>query len=135
MKQKASLFKGIGQILLFSCCTFAQDVRSKPAATLPAGVLGSDLILWSEMQSPNPLPPAQNQETQQKASAEIFAGTIANEGAVYILKENGGAIYRLDGHNFAQDNAKKYDGRQVEVVGSLDASRRRLYIVSIRLIS
>jgi hypothetical protein len=144
VNQKASLLAAIAFLLILPSSTFAQGVQSETAPVLPAGVLGTDLIAWSQMQTPRPvpqpLPPDQNPRTEQQATAEIFAGTIAKVGASYILKANGGATYRLNeqelgDHDGDQHNAKKYDGKQVRLFGYLDANHNHLHIVSIQPIS
>jgi len=68
-------------------------------------------------------------QDQQRPSAQTFTGTIMKDGANYMLKESSGATYQLD------DNAKQYEGKQVKIVGNLDANNDILHVSSIRLIS
>ncbi|MGA7635017.1 MAG: DUF5818 domain-containing protein, partial [Terriglobales bacterium] len=104
------------------------------APALPSGVLGPDLIAWSQMQTPRPvpqpLPPDQNPRAQQQATAEVFAGMIVKIDASYVLKMQGGITYRLD-----QANMGRYEGKQVRLAGSLDANRNQLHVITIELVS
>jgi hypothetical protein len=136
VKQKARISTTIGSLLILSGCIFAQGIQSEPAPALPSTVLGSDLILWSQMQTPQPLPPDHNRGAQQEPTAEIFEGTITTDGATYILKVNNGATYRLSDQDFGdQNNVKKYDGKRVRLIGSLDTNCNCLRVVSIQLVS
>jgi uncharacterized protein YdeI (BOF family) len=95
---------------------------------------------------PQPLPssgPDQQPEQQQPGqtvnapaqqplpSTQTFAGTIMKDGTKYILKDSSGTTYQLDD----QDNAKQYEGKQVKILGSLDAKSNTVHVVSIQLSS
>ena len=51
------------------------------------------------------------------------------DGAKYVLKESRGATYQID------NDARQYEGKQVRIVGNLDANNDILHVSSIRLIS
>ncbi len=53
------------------------------------------------------------------------------DGSRYILKVSSSNTYELDD----QDRAKRYEGKQVKVAGTLDAKGNSLHIISIELIS
>ncbi len=134
MKQKAGVLVTMGFLLILCASMCAQGVQPEPAPALPSGVLGPDLIAWSQMQTPRPvpqpLPPDQNPRAQQQATAEVFAGMIVKIDARYVLKMQGGITYRLD-----QANMGQYEGKQVRLAGSLDANRNQLHVITIELVS
>ena len=94
MKQKAGVLVTMGFLLILCASMCAQGVQPEPAPALPSGVLGPDLIAWSQMQTPRPvpqpLPPDQNPRAQQQATAEVFAGMIVKIDARYVLKMQSG---------------------------------------------
>ncbi len=132
MKQKASVIATTGFLLILCGSMFAQGVQAEPAPALPSGVLGPDLIAWSQMQTPRPvpqpLPPDQNPRAQQQPTAETFAGTIVKVGASYFLKVRDVITYRLDD----QGQSRQYEGKQVRLLGNLNANRNSLQVVSIQ---
>jgi hypothetical protein len=134
VKQKKSMLLTTGLLLILAGSMFAQGVQSEPAPTLPSSVLGPDLIAWSQMQTPRPvpqpLPPDQNPRAQQQATAEVFAGMIVKIDARYVLKMQSGITYRLDRANVGQ-----YEGKQVRLAGNLDANRNQLHVITIELVS
>jgi Protein of unknown function (DUF5818) len=131
---------------------FGQVPQIQPRPALPANVLGPQLIMWSQLQQPRPMPqplpdppeqqpeqqPAQqqagqssNSQAEQQPAAQTFTGTIMKDGSKkdgtkYVLKSNG-MTYQLDD----QDKAKQYEGKQVKIVGNLDANNNTLHIASI----
>jgi hypothetical protein len=132
--------------------TFAQDVKSQPSPLLP--ILGPQLIAWSHLQKPQPVPqplppkdrPAQqpNQQSDQQPAqsanpsvqpqppaAQTFTGTIVKEGSRYVLKVSSDNVYQL----FDQERAQQYEGKQVKIAGTLDATGNSLHITSIELVS
>jgi len=134
VKQKAGVLVTMGFLLILCASVCAQGVQPEPAPALPSGVLGSDLIAWSQMQTPRPvpqpLPPDQNPRAQQQATAEVFAGMIVKIDARYVLKMQSGITYRLDRANVGQ-----YEGKQVRLAGNLDANRNQLHVITIELVS
>lgn len=128
--------------------TFAQELQSKPGPVLPSDTLGPQLIAWSHLQKPQPMPhplllaerPAQqpDQQTTQPANppaqppaAQTFTGTIVKDGSRYILKVSGNSVCQLDD----QEKVKRYEGKQVKIAGTLDATDNSLHITSIELVS
>jgi hypothetical protein len=128
------------------------QVQSKPNPVPPSEILGPQLIAWSQMQKPQPVPeplpppdrPVQQSEPQTERSAETaqdlpqqqpaaqtLSGMIVKDGSRYVLKVSSSSTYELDD----QDRAKRYEGKQVKVSGTLDASGNSFHIISIELIS
>ena len=117
------------------------------SAELPGSVLGPQLIVWSEIQKPQPMPqplppgedpfgrrPSQQQPGQansQERAAQTFTGTIVKDGDKYVLKVSAGMSYQLDD----QDQAKKYEGKQVKIAGDLDTNSSTLHVASIQPVS
>jgi hypothetical protein len=152
VNRETSTLATLSVLLVLAGSVFAQEPQIQPSPALPANVLGPQLIVWSELQKPRPVPqplpppdrpeqvpdqpqaqPAQpaNAQAQQQPAAQTFTGTIVKDGAKYILKESSGTTYQLDD----QDNAKQYEGKQVKILGNLDANTHTLHVVSIQVIS
>ncbi len=122
---------------------FGQNAASQPSPALPSEILGPQLIAWSQMQRPQPVPqpmPSPNPASQhtepappqpQTPAAQTFTGTIVKDGDKYFLKAAGTNVYQLDD----QERAKQYEGKQVKVAGTLDASGNSLHVTSIKLLS
>jgi hypothetical protein len=62
-----------------------------------------------------------------------LTGTIIKDGGRYLLKVSSSSTttYELDD----QERAKRYEGKQVKVVGALSATGNSFHIVSIELMS
>jgi hypothetical protein len=139
VKQKTSVPLTAGLLLILACPMFAQGVQSEPAPVLPSGVLGPDLIAWSQMQAPRPvpqpLPPDQNPRAPQPPTTATFVGTIVKVDASYVLKLTSGLTYRLDDQSDDQNNGRQYEGKQVRLIGSPNANRNSIRILSIHPIS
>ncbi|MGD0267452.1 MAG: DUF5818 domain-containing protein [Candidatus Sulfotelmatobacter sp.] len=132
----------------------AQNLPSRPSPTPPSDILGPQLIAWSQMQKPEPVPqplpppdkpvqqpapttnqqpapPAKSQVQPRPPAAQTFTGTVVKDAGRYILKVSGTTVYQLDD----QDKAKQYEGKQVKIEGTLDANGNSLHITSIELLS
>ena len=138
-------------ILVFLLATlplmFAQDPQTQPSPTLPSDTLGPQLIAWSQLQKPQPVPqvllqpdrPLQqpdvqraNPPTQQEQpAAPTFKGTILKNGTRYVLKVSSNSTYQVDD----QYSPKQYEGKQVKIAGTLDADGKSPRITSIELVS
>jgi hypothetical protein len=132
----------------------AQYLQGPPGPALHSEILGPQLIAWSHLQKPAPVPqplpppdrpiqqpdqrpdqqPAQGASPQappQPPAAQTFTGTIVKDGSSYILKVLSNNVYQLDD----QEKAKRYEGKQVRIEGTLDAKGNSLHITSIELLS
>jgi hypothetical protein len=143
MKRRTSLVS----ILMFLStwpAMLAQDIKSQPSPVLPSDILGLQLIAWSQMQKPQPIPqpmpspgrPSQQAEQQPppqppSPAAQTFTGTIVKDSGRYILKASVTNVYELDD----QERAKQYEGKQVRIAGTLDATGNSLHVTSIELLS
>ena len=124
----------------------AQGPRSQSKPVLPSEILGPQLIAWSQLQKPQPVPqplppdrsirksdqqPANPPAQQVQPATPTLMGTIIKNGSTYVLKVSSNSAYQLDD----QDRAKQYEGEQVKITGTLDADGKSLHITSIELVS
>jgi len=143
VKQTKTMLLTAGLLLILASPLFAQGVQSEPAPALPSSVLGPDLIAWTQMQTPRPVPQPiptdQNPPAPQQSTSETFAGTIMKVDASYALKLASGLTYRLDDQNEDQkgdrNSARQFEEKHVRLTGSLDANRNSIHILSIEPIS
>lgn len=151
MKRETSLLSALAFLLVTVPLMFTQDPRSQPSPVSPSDILGTQLIVWSQAQKPQPVPqplpaaervvPDQQPEqpnpmgnpptAQQQPAAQKFTGTIVKDGGMYLLKISSNSAYELDD----QEKAKQYEGKQVIIAGTLDANGKRLHVINIELLS
>lgn len=150
MKRETRLLAGLS-FLAVASFAFAQDVRSQPPPIPPSDILGPQLIAWSQLKNPQPVSqaPRSDQSTHpdqqpaqsvtspapQQPAAQTLTGTIVKDGGQYILKVSANSAYQLDYQDDAQDKVKQYEGKQVKVAGTLDATGKSFHVTSIELIS
>jgi hypothetical protein len=148
----------IAGFVFCSAITFAQE----PAH--PGQVFSSDLVLWSSMQepqqpeqdhphqqptpepnpetqpAPNPTPshpgqqhasPATPESQNKSATAQTFTGTISKEADSYVLKVSDSTSYKLDN----QDQVQPFEGKRVQVTGTLDSSINLIHVDKVEPIS
>lgn len=121
---------------------------------------GQDLVAWTMMQSPKPIPAApgqapktpepmpetptvdrptsavsgsqaQNPGEQAQPAAQTFTGTISKEAGSYVLKVSDTSSYKLND----QAQAKQYEGQRVRVIGSLDSGMNLIKVQRIEPLS
>jgi hypothetical protein len=118
----------------------------------PKALTGTELVAWTQDQKAEPMPsnqttpPPQQQPDKQAPStpvkgqqddahktpaAQAFTGTIMKSGDTYVLKTADNMTYQLDD----QARAKQYEGKQVQVTGSLDASSNTIKVQDIKAAS
>jgi len=141
-----------------SAIAFAQE----PAH--PGQVFSSDLVLWSSMQepqqpeqdhphqqptpdpnpetqpAPNPTPsqpgtqhasPSSPQSQEKTSTAQTFTGTISKESDNYVLKVSDSTSYKLD----SQDQVQQFEGKRVQITGTLDSSINLIHVDKVEPIS
>lgn len=149
-------------IWLVGACALAQQSPAlKPAPGHTDGILGPQLIAWSELQKPQPVPqqpqpvpPPDTQPSQQpsqpnpqpdakpdtpqrpepetqQSTAQSVTGSVVKVAGKYMLETDDNIAYQLDD----QDKARQYEGKRVKVTGSLDRSTGILHVSSIELLS
>jgi len=142
---------------------FAQQEAPQPAPARSNQILGQQLIVWSQMQKPEPvpqqpkpLPPpdaqnhqgqapspdAQNQTQQTQKDAQSEADntkSISNTFTGTIAKVEGRYVIETSGTMAYQiddqKRASRYEGKRVKVVGSLDRTTGTIHVTSIELLS
>ena len=145
-------------LLLITVLSFAQS-PAKPAPGQNEHILGPQLIAWSEMQKPQPVPqqpqpmpapdtkadqsspapdskaePKNQQQPEpeaQQSTAQSVSGTIVKVGGKYVLETPDNLAYQLDD----QEKARQYEGKHVKVTGSLDRATGILHVKSVELMS
>lgn len=147
----------IAGFVFCSAMAFAQE----PAH--PGQLFSSDLVLWSSMQEPQqpeqghpqqqptpdpnpetqPAPnPTPSQPGTQHASpsspqsdkspaAQTFTGMISKEADSYVLKVSDSTSYKLDN----QDQVQPFEGKRVQVTGTLDSSINLIHVDKVEPIS
>ena len=137
----------IAAVVLFSPAVWAQSSNPGPVnPDLPGDILGPQLVAWSQMQTPHPVPqplPPEQPDPQQKPTptdpqgkqaqpaSQSFTGTIVKEGGEYVLKSSDNTVYQIDD----QETAKSYEGKRVKISGRLDAKTNMLHILTIDSLS
>jgi hypothetical protein len=148
----------IAGFVFCSAITFAQE----PAR--PGQLFSSDLVLWSSMQepqqpeqdhphqqptpdpnpetqpAPNPTPsqpgaqhssPSTPESQDKSPTAQTFTGTISKEADNYVLKVSDSSSYKLD----SQDQVQPFEGKRVQVTGTLDSSINLIHVDKVEPIS
>ena len=112
---------------------------------------GWPAIVWSQAQQPKPIPsvkpelpdqqpeqappnnsqatPAKGSDSERKAesSGQTFSGIIVRTGTEYVLKTMDNVTYQLDD----QDRAKRFEGKQVKVTGTVNANTKVIRVQNI----
>lgn len=101
-----------------------------------AGPVGRNLIAWTHDQKADPIPAtqapnspaAQQDDAQSQPAAQAFSGMILRSGDTYVLQTVDNISYQLDD----QERAKAYEGKQVQVMGSLDKTSNTIKVRDIK---
>jgi Protein of unknown function (DUF5818) len=146
MQRATHTLLGLALFLTLAPLAFTQDGAAQPCPDVTPGTLACELVAWSHLQEPVPLPepeskpapppdqqPGQspNSQTQPQASRQSITGIIVREGEKYVLKAGDNTTYQLDD----QDRARRYQDKQVLLVGRLDADSNTFHIETIELTS
>ena len=145
-------------MLLVAGLSFAQEQSpAKPAPGQNEHILGPQLIAWSEMQKPQPVPQqpqpipapdtkadqptpspdnrpdskAQPEPDAQQSTAQSVSGTIVKAGGKYVLQTADNMAYQLDD----QEKASQYEGKHVKITGTLDRTTGILHVRTVELMS
>ena len=113
----------------------------------PKSQPGTELVAWTQDQKTEPMPSQTTQPPQEKpntqtpstptgqaddthkqAAAQAFTGTILKSGDSFVLKTADNMTYQLDD----QARAKNFEGKQVQVTGSLDSSNSTIKVQDIK---
>jgi len=104
------------------------------AMTMPAFGQAPDKLPDPQDQPQAHQPEAQQPQTQSPStetstgsSEQSFQGKISGSQGGYVLKDSSGVTYQLDD----QKKAKDFEGQNVKVTGTLDASTKMIRVSSI----
>ena len=115
----------IPMILGLALSLSAQQGTATPSTQTP------DSTTSPSTQSPDTTvtqPQTQVDTSTQQRSAKSFEGKITRSGDKLVLQENASqTAYQLDD----QDKAKPYEGKNVKVMATVDATNNTLHVVAI----
>ena len=125
MKRVFSAGAMISMVLGLALSLSAQQSTTTPSTQTP------DTTTTPSTQSPDTTaaqPQTQVDTSTQQRSAQSFEGKITRSGDKLVLQENASqTAYQLDD----QDKAKPYEGKNVKVMATVDASNNTLHVVAI----
>ena len=106
----------LATFVVLLCAPFAatQDTSQSKAEN---PLFTSDLIAWSTLQTPRPVP-------QISGPERSFSGKVTRQSDAYLLELPDSNSYRLD----RPDLIGLYEGHQISVVGALDESGTQIQI-------
>jgi uncharacterized protein DUF5818 len=113
---------------------FCQNQAGRqPCPDVTEATMGCQLIAWSHLQEPVPLPDATSSPNRQARDQflQTFDGTIVRSEGQYLLEVSAGVALVL--HD--QEIAQRYEGKRVKINGWLDTTQKMLHIGSIEAIS
>jgi hypothetical protein len=142
-----SQINGLGLVLFLTTAplAFSQEATPQPCPDVVPGSLGCELVLWSRLQAPVPLPepdvkpvppsdghsPSERDQAGPKTTRQSITGTIVRQGVRCVLKLADNSTYQLDNQN----TVKQYQDKKVKIVGTLDADNHTLHVESIEVAS
>ena len=131
-------------LVLFLFTRFpAPAQQPKPLPAPEDAFTTRELIAWSQLQVPQPLPPREGQVPQpsqlqdqptspadphtQQEPVQAFSGIILKDSNRYLLIAVNTVRYQLD----ADDELRAYENRTVKIWGSLDPGAKSIRILRI----
>jgi hypothetical protein len=128
-------FVRVAPFLLIVTASFAQNSGMPACTPSSQQAMGCELVSWSQLQSPAPVPPSDNSNLPARNSDaattnKTYTGQIVSENGAYVLKA-ADQTFQLDD----QDRAKHYDGKYVKVSGSLNSEGTVFVIKAIEVMS
>jgi hypothetical protein len=103
----------------------AQSQKPAPVPSPKPVPLPDQQPKLSPAQQPPSAPP---DDAQRETATQTFSGIIVKTGERYVLKTTEKATYDLDD----QPNARKYEGKRVQVVGTLVQSAGLIHVQGIK---
>jgi hypothetical protein len=153
MKRNVALSALVLALVVLELMALGQSSSQKRER--PKAQAGTELVAWTQNQKAEPVPstqattPAQPQpdtqtprtpaegrqsdteqqdDAQKHPAAQSFMGTIMKSGDIYVLQTSDDITYQLDD----QGRVKEYEGKQVQVTGSLDKSTNTIKVRDIK---
>ena len=108
MKRETSFLAVFVLLSTSAPLTHAQGLQRQPSLPPPPDIVGHQLIAWSELQKPQPIPqppppidrpmqqPAQSADlSDEQPTAQTFTGTIVKNGSTNVLKYRAMSLINL----------------------------------------
>jgi len=98
------------------------------AAQTPKPPAGSSqqMVDWTQQQVPHSV--HGQYDTRKHPAAQTFTGMIVKSGEKYVLTTSDNVSYELDD----QERASQFEGKQVQVTGTLDKSSNMIQVRDIK---
>ena len=124
---------------VFSQNVLAQNAGPQRAPAVPSTTPGPQLVAWSELQKPQPIPhfvvpvppdspvSSQHRVDAQPPLIQVLSGTIVKDGETYLLQVSAANVHPIDD----QEQARPYEGKRVAIAGILDPGTNSLQVSSI----
>ena len=77
--------------------------------------------------TPPTFPTSEAKPRPDRADVRVYMGTIVQDGGAYVLR-TGNEKYLLD----SQKKAKKYNGKDVKITGTLDDAKNLIHVEKIK---
>jgi hypothetical protein len=125
---------------------------TQSASVPPLQILGPELIAWSYLQQPQPVPQSFTDRTWDRNPQPVQDGSIQRSPGDRFAEQHHSAVRSftglievIDGHGLLKlanntalqlddaEKARQYEGRQVNIAGTLDESSGKLHVISIVL--
>ena len=78
--------------------------------------------------TPPTFPTSKAKEQPDRSGVKVYMGTILKDGDAYVLK-TGNQTYLLD----SQKKAKNYNGKDVQLTGTLDNDKKLIHVEKIKV--
>jgi hypothetical protein len=130
MKRKMNTLIGMVFCLFSMPLALSQDGSPQPCPGIISGPLGCELVAWSHLQEPVPLPEPDTEPAPQSSRQSIM-GFIVRQGEKFVLKDGRNAIYKLDD----QSRVRSYQDKRVKVLGRLDSDGSTFHVEGIESVS
>lgn len=78
--------------------------------------------------TPPTFPTSKAKEQPDRIDVKVYIGSILKDGDAYVLR-TGNQTYLLD----SQKKAKKYNGKDVQLTGTLDNDKRLIHVAKIKV--
>jgi uncharacterized protein YdeI (BOF family) len=79
--------------------------------------------------TPPTFPTSKAKEQPDQSAVKVYMGTILKDGDTYVLKA-GNQTYLLD----SQRKAKNYNGKDVQLTGTLDNDKKLIHVEKIKVL-
>jgi len=137
-------------IVLALSVSLVPKVYAQVGTSTAKGQPSAQSMAWAQSQKPDPVPspkpvPLPDQQPEQRPAPEqppssppdnahkdtatqTFTGTVLKQAKKYVLKTPEMSTYDLDD----QERAGKYEGKKVQVIGTLDPSSKLIHVEDIK---